>query len=129
MTVLADAKAFSSFAVEDLSKARAFYGDTLGLKISAPGSEMPLLSLELAGGRSTMIYEKPDFMPATYTVLNFQVEDIDSAVNELTARGVRFERYEGFGQDEKGIARGSEGPPIAWFEDPAGNVLSVLEEG
>jgi len=90
---------------------------------------MPLLSLELAGGRTTMVYEKPDFTPATYTVLNFQVEDIERAVDELTARGVRFERYERFGQDGKGIARGDEGPPIAWFEDPAGNVLSVLEEG
>ena len=124
-----DAEAFSGFAVDDLDKAREFYGETLGLSVSSPADEMPLLNLQLAGGRSTMVYEKPDFTPATYTVLNFQVDDVDAAVDGLTSRGVEFERYEGFGQDEKGIARGDDGPPIAWFKDPAGNVLAVLEEG
>ena len=84
-----------------------------------------LLALHLAGGRDTLIYNKPDFTPATYTILNFPVDDVDAAVDELTARGVQFERYDGFDQDEKGIARGN-GPDIAWFKDPAGNVLSVL---
>jgi hypothetical protein len=86
-----------------------------------------LLTLHIAGDRDTLVYEKPDHTPATYTILNFPVDDIDKAVDELSARGVRFERYDGFDQDEKGIARG-EGPYIAWFTDPAGNVLSVLQE-
>jgi hypothetical protein len=86
-----------------------------------------LLSLHFAGGRDTLVYLKPDFQPATYTILNFQVDDIDEAVDGLAARGVTFERYEGFDQDDKGIARGN-GPNIAWFKDPAGNILSVLEE-
>jgi catechol 2,3-dioxygenase-like lactoylglutathione lyase family enzyme len=123
--MLADSKAFSGFAVDDVDKARAFYGDTLGLRTS---EEHGLLSLHLAGDRDTLIYPKPDFTPATYTVLNFPVDDIDEAVDRLAARGVRFERYDGFEQDEKGIARGPVGPYIAWFRDPAGNVLSVLQE-
>ena len=85
-----------------------------------------MLTLHLAGDRDTLIYPKPDFEPATYTILNFPVDDIDRAVDELSARGVAFERYDGFDQDEKGIARG-QGPDIAWFEDPAGNILSVLQ--
>jgi catechol 2,3-dioxygenase-like lactoylglutathione lyase family enzyme len=116
-------KAFSGFAVDDLQKAREFYGGTLGLKTS---EEHGLMTLHLAGGRDTLVYPKPDHTPATYTILNFPVDDIDAAVDELSARGVRFERYEGFQQDEKGIARG-EGPAIAWFKDPAGNILSVLQ--
>ena len=88
---------------------------------------MGFITLELAGDRPTMIYPKPDFVPATYTILNFLVEDIDAAVDGLVRRGVDFERYEGFGQDEKGIAR-QEGPLIAWFTDPAGNILAVIEE-
>ena len=124
--MLADSKAFSGFAVPDIEEARKFYGDTLGLKvelIEGPG----LLTLHLAGDRSTLIYPKPDFTPATYTILNFPVEDIDEAVDELASRGVSFERYEDFDQDEKGISRGN-GPNIAWFKDPAGNILSVLEQ-
>ena len=120
--------AFSSFAVDDVRTAQQFYGETLGLKTSIPDGESQLLSLHLAGERETMIYEKPDHEPATNTVLNFLVDDVDAAVDELTARGVQFERYEGFDQDEKGIARGAPGPSIAWFKDPAGNVLSVLQE-
>jgi catechol 2,3-dioxygenase-like lactoylglutathione lyase family enzyme len=120
-----DTKAFSGFAVDDLDAAREFYGETLGLRIS---TEMGLLNLLLADGeRPTLIYPKPDFEPATYTILNFPVADIDEAVDELTSRGVAFEIYDGFGQDEKGIARGDQGPPIAWFRDPAGNILAVLE--
>ena len=120
-----DTKAFSGFAVDDLDKARAFYEGTLGLEVS---TEMGLLNLLLDGGaRPTLVYPKPDFEPATYTILNFPVDDIDAAVDALTERGVAFEIYEGFGQDEKGIARSDEGPPIAWFRDPAGNILSVLE--
>ena len=120
-----DTKAFSGFAVDDLERARAFYGDTLGIETS---SEMGLLTLHLDGGaRPTLVYPKPDFQPATYTILNFAVDDIDAAVDQLIERGVAMEIYDGFEQDEKGVARGDEGPPIAWFRDPAGNILAVLE--
>jgi catechol 2,3-dioxygenase-like lactoylglutathione lyase family enzyme len=119
-----DTKAFSGFAAPDLAAAREFYEQTLGIRVS---DENGLLTLHLAGGeRPTLIYVKPDFTPATYTILNFPVADIDAAVDELSRRGVQFERYEGFGQDERGIAREA-GPPIAWFKDPAGNILSVLQ--
>ena len=117
-------KAFSGFAVDDLVKAREFYEGTLGLRVSG---ENDLLTLHLAGDRDTLIYPKPDFEPATYTILNFPVENVEQAVDELVARGVRFERYDGFDQDEKGISRAEDGPAIAWFTDPAGNILSVLE--
>ena len=125
--MLADSKAFSGFAVPDIEAARKFYGETLGLEVElleGPG----LLTLHLAGDRPTLIYPKPDFEPASYTILNFPVDDVEAAVDELTARGVKFERYDGFDQDEKGISRGN-GPDIAWFKDPAGNVLSVLTPG
>jgi len=125
--MLENSKAYSGFAVDDIEKAREFYGDTLGLKTAVLDEENGLLSLHLAGDRETIVYHKPDFTPATYTILNFPVDDVDRAVEELTARGVRFERYEGFDQDEKGIARGP-GPQIAWFKDPAGNILSVHQE-
>lgn len=125
--MLGDTTAFSSFAVDDLDKAEEFYGQKLGLKTERM-EEMPLLTLHLAGDRDTMIYLKPDFEPATYTILNFAVDDVEAAVDGLTERGVAFERYDGFDQDDKGIARGDEGPPIAWFKDPAGNILAVLEE-
>ena len=120
-------KAYSGFAVDDLERAREFYGETLGLKTSVLDEENGLMVLHIAGDRNTLVYRKPDFTPATYTILNFPVEDVDEAVDRLTERGVRFERYDGFEQDEKGIARGP-GPNIAWFKDPAGNILSVLEE-
>ena len=123
--MFANTKAYSGFAVDDLEKAREFYGETLGLNVTS--EEYGLMTLHLAGDRPTLVYPKPDHTPATYTILNFPVDDIDKAVDELAARGVRFERYDGFEQDEKGIARG-EGPHIAWFKDPAGNVLSVLQE-
>lgn len=123
--MFANTKAFSGFAVDDLQKAREFYERTLGLRVS---EQHGLLTLHLAGGRDTLVYPKPDHRPASYTILNFPVEDIDRAVEELAARGVRFARYDGFEQDEKGISRAAGGPPIAWFTDPAGNILSVLEE-
>ena len=125
--MFADTKAYSGFAVDDLQKAREFYGETLGLRTEVLDEEAGLMVLHLAGDRDTLVYVKPDFTPATYTILNFQVDDVDTAVDELTSRGVRFERYDGFDQDEKGIARG-QGPDIAWFTDPAGNILSVLKE-
>lgn len=125
--MFANTKAYSGFAVDDVGRAREFYGETLGLKTSVLDEENGLISLHLAGNRDTLVYQKPDFTPATYTILNFSVDDIDKAVDELAARGVTFERYDGFEQDEKGIARG-EGPSIAWFKDPAGNILSVIEE-
>jgi catechol 2,3-dioxygenase-like lactoylglutathione lyase family enzyme len=124
--MLADSKAFSGFAVDDLKKAEEFYGETLGLKVSVL-DENTLLTLHLAGGRDTVVYLKPDFVPATYTILNFAVDDVDEIVDGLAARGVRFEKYEGFEQDEKGVARGI-GPDIAWFKDPAGNILAVVED-
>ena len=116
-------KAFSGFAVDDLEAARKFYGETLGLDTS---EQYGLLTLHLAGGRDTLVYPKADHVPATYTILNFQVDDIDAAVDELTGRGVSLERYDGMGQDAKGINRAG-GPYIAWFKDPAGNILAVLQ--
>jgi catechol 2,3-dioxygenase-like lactoylglutathione lyase family enzyme len=118
-----DTKAFSGFAVDDVEKARAFYEGTLGLETS---EEYGILTLHIAGDRPTIVYPRPNHAPAEYTILNFPVDDIEAAVDELSARGVKFERYEGFDQDDRGIMRG-QGPPIAWFKDPAGNVLSVLE--
>jgi catechol 2,3-dioxygenase-like lactoylglutathione lyase family enzyme len=122
--MLGNTKAFSGFAVDDVQKARTFYEETLGIDVS---EEHGMLTLHLAGGRDTLVYPKPDHTPATYTILNFPVDDIERTVDALVERGVRFERYEGFDQDERGIFR-AEGPYIAWFEDPAGNVLSVLQE-
>ena len=121
-----DTKAFSGFAVDDLDKAREFYGSVLGLDVTT--EDMGLLTLRFAGGRPTIVSPKPDFEPATYTILNFPVDDIDAAVDALIERGVAFEIYDGFGQDERGVSRNEGGPPIAWFRDPAGNILSVLEE-
>jgi catechol 2,3-dioxygenase-like lactoylglutathione lyase family enzyme len=123
--MFANTTAFSSFAVDDLDRAREFYGSTLGVEVT--DEPMGVLTLHLAGNRQTLVYPKPDFTPATYTILNFEVDDIDAAVDELRSRGVEFERYDGFDQDEKGISR-SDGdtPDIAWFTDPAGNILAVL---
>jgi catechol 2,3-dioxygenase-like lactoylglutathione lyase family enzyme len=123
--VFADTKAFSGFAVPDIEQAREFYGSTLGIKVT---EENGLLTLHLADGdRPTLVYPKPDHQPANYTILNFPVEDVERAVDELVAGGVTMERYEGFDQDEKGIVRGM-GPDIAWFKDPGGNILAVLAE-
>lgn len=124
--MLDTSKAFSGFSVDDVVKARDFYGKTLGLQIE--DEEMGNLSLRLAGGNSVLIYPKPNHQPATFTILNFPVADIEQAVQWLNDRGVRFEQYEGeIKTDAKGIFRGG-GPLIAWFKDPAGNILSVLQE-
>jgi catechol 2,3-dioxygenase-like lactoylglutathione lyase family enzyme len=124
--MLKESKAFSGFSVNDIQKAKDFYGRTLGLEVSESHG---LLTLHLGGGTSVLIYPKPNHSPATFTILNFPVDDVDQAVEELTRRGVRFEVYDvaEIKTDEKGIMRGS-GPTIAWFKDPAGNVLSVIEE-
>jgi catechol 2,3-dioxygenase-like lactoylglutathione lyase family enzyme len=117
-------RAFSGFSVDDVDAARKFYGETLGLKVS----ELPAgLAVELGADRHVFVYPKPGHTPATFTVLNFPVDDIEAAVDELVARGVTFERYPGMAQDDRGINRGG-GPLIAWFTDPAGNILSVLQE-
>src|SRR3954453_9336691 len=130
-TMLAQAEAFSGFAVPDIAVARRFYGETLGVETEILDEENGLMALHHPGGRDTLIYVKPDHQPASYTILNFRVDDIDSVVDGLTERGVKFERYEDFPQDEKGIMRGraaNRGPDVAWFTDPAGNILSVLQE-
>lgn len=121
-----DTKAFSGFSVNDLQQAQAFYGQTLGLDVS---EEHGLLNLHIAGGTTILIYPKENHIPASFTILNFPVANIEQAVDELTRRGVHFESYheEKLVTDEKGIARG-QGPKIAWFKDPAGNILSVLEQ-
>jgi catechol 2,3-dioxygenase-like lactoylglutathione lyase family enzyme len=127
--MLASSKAFSGFAVDDLDKARRFYGETLGLDLEVLDEENGLLTLHLAGDRDTLVYLSPDMTPASYTILNFPVEDIDQAVDELSGRGIGFEQYgnDEMPQDEKGVMRAG-GPYIAWFKDPAGNTLSVLQE-
>ena len=120
-------KAFSGFSVDDIPKAQAFYGDVLGLSVA---DDHGALNVSLGGDRFVYIYPKDNHEPATYTCLNFPVDDIDAAVDELVGKGVQFERYEM--TDDKGIARGSDsgqGPDIAWFKDPAGNILSVLKGG
>jgi catechol 2,3-dioxygenase-like lactoylglutathione lyase family enzyme len=121
--MFSNSHAFSGFSTNDLAKAEEFYGNTLGLEFTR---EMDNLNLHLRGGGSVLIYPKENHEPATFTVLNFPVDDIDEAVDALNAKGIQLERYEGFEQDERGIARG-EGPSIGWFKDPAGNILSVLQ--
>lgn len=123
-------KAFSGFSVDDLGKAREFYGETLGLSVEETGQgDMRLLTIKLGSGASVFVYPKDNHTPASFTILNFPVDDIEAAVDGLAQRGVRMESYPEFEADAKGIVRGSEGPAgIAWFTDPAGNVLSVLQE-
>jgi catechol 2,3-dioxygenase-like lactoylglutathione lyase family enzyme len=124
--VLADSPAFSGFSVDDLDRARSFYDEMLGLRLSAAGMG-GVARLHLGGGTEVLVYAKGDqHVPATFTVLNFPVPDVEKAVDELTARGVQFQRYENPPTDEKGIMRAG-GPLIAWFTDPAGNILSVIE--
>jgi predicted enzyme related to lactoylglutathione lyase len=120
-----DTKAFSGFSVDDIPKAKTFYGDTLGLAVS---EENGMLQLHLAGGGEIIVYPKPNHAPASFTILNFAVDDIETAADELAERGVSFERYDGMDADERGIHRAGPGPAIAWFTDPAGNILSVLQE-
>jgi catechol 2,3-dioxygenase-like lactoylglutathione lyase family enzyme len=122
--MFANTKAYSGFAVRDLQEAREFYAETLGLRTS---EENGLMWLHLAGGRDTLVFQSSKLVPASYTILNFEVDDIDEAIDALVARGVRFERYDDIAQDEKGVSR-ELGPYIAWFKDPSGNVLSVLQE-
>jgi catechol 2,3-dioxygenase-like lactoylglutathione lyase family enzyme len=123
--MLRESKAFSGFSVPDVDAARAFYADTLGLEVTEDNG---ILTLHLGGGHRAIAYPKPNHQPASFTILNFPVPDVEAAVDELTARGVRFEKYEGtpLATDDKGVFRGG-GPLIAWFTDPAGNVLSVIE--
>lgn len=123
--------AFSSFSVDDLEKAREFYGKTLGVNVEVEGDMG--IKLLLAEGTAIFVYPKKDHQPATFTILNFIVDDIDASMNELKEKGVQFMHYniDGIEQDENGVFRGlstGKGPDIAWFEDPAGNVLSVLQE-
>ncbi|MEO8230100.1 MAG: VOC family protein [Chloroflexota bacterium] len=118
-----DSRAFSGFSSNDIARAKAFYAQTLGLEVS---EENGMLTLHLAGGDKVLIYPKDNHEPASFTVLNFPVTDIDKAVDALTEAGIGLERYEGSGQDERGVMR-EQGPPIAWFKDPAGNILAVLQ--
>jgi predicted enzyme related to lactoylglutathione lyase len=122
--MFASTEAFSGFAVDDVDAAREFYEQTLGIRTT---TEYGLMTLHLAGERPTLVYPKPDHRPADYTILNFKVDDIEAAVDELVARDVQLLRYDDFEQDERGVFRGG-GPYIGWFTDPAGNVLSVLQE-
>lgn len=122
--MFATTKAYSGFAVDDVEQAREFYGETLGIETTVGDY---LMTLHLAGGRDTLVYPKPGHVPAGYTILNFPVDDIDAAVDELASRGIEMVRYDGCGQDERGVMRDNR-PSIAWFTDPAGNILSVLQE-
>jgi predicted enzyme related to lactoylglutathione lyase len=125
--MLADTKSVSGFAVDDVEKAKQFYGETLGLGMTVADEEHGVMNLHLAEDREMVVYAKPDLQPGNYTILNFSVDDIDAAVDELSSRGVIFEHYDGMPQDEKGVMR--EGfPYIAWFKDPAGNILAVMQE-
>lgn len=124
--MLRESKAFSGFSTDDIEASRAFYADVLGLEVT---EQMGILTLHLGGDHRAIVYPKPDHQPAGFTVLNFPVADIEKAVDELAGAGVRFETYEGtpMQTDAKGIFRGG-GPLIAWFTDPAGNVLSVIQD-
>ncbi|MGH3476123.1 MAG: VOC family protein [Nocardioidaceae bacterium] len=124
--MLNESKAFSGFSVDDAETAKTFYGDVLGLRLTDIEGAPGLMTLHLGGDTNVLVYPKDDHEPASFTILNFPVDDVDATVDELTARGVRFERYDWAEQDDKGINRGM-GPAIAWFKDPAGNVLSVLD--
>jgi catechol 2,3-dioxygenase-like lactoylglutathione lyase family enzyme len=125
--MLGSSKATSGFAVNDLDKAKEFYEGTLGLTVEVLAEEHGLTRLQLADGGQVFMYLSADMTPASYTMLNFEVDDIDAAVDGLGQRGVSFERYDGFEHDEKGVVRGP-GPQIAWFKDPSGNVVSVLQQ-
>ncbi|MGH2456838.1 MAG: VOC family protein [Candidatus Limnocylindria bacterium] len=123
--MLKDSLGYAGFSSNDIDASRRFYADTLGLEVT---DENGMLTLHLGGGGKVLVYPKEDHRPASYTCLNFPVADIDAAVDELAGRGVAFERYEGLDQDERGVMR-AYGPPIAWFQDPAGNILSLIQEG
>ena len=123
--MLEKSKAFGGFSVDNIEKARSFYQDTLGLTVK--DNPMGLLELHIEGGNATLVYPKPDHTPATFTILNFPVDSIESTVGQLIDKGVVFEQYPALNTDEKGISRGGNGPSIAWFKDPAGNILSIIE--
>jgi catechol 2,3-dioxygenase-like lactoylglutathione lyase family enzyme len=123
---LKNSSAFSGFSVDDIEAARKFYGETLGLDVEK--GEMGVLTLKLKGGNNVLLYPKDDHEAATFTVLNFPVDDVEAAVAELSGLGIQFEQYPDLKTDKKGISRGNGGPTIAWFKDPAGNIISVLEE-
>lgn len=125
--MLGETKATSGFAVRDLDAAREFYEGTLGLRVEVFSEEFGVTALKLAGGLDVLMYRSPEMTPASYTILNFEVDDIDAAVEALGERGIGFQRYEGFDHDVKGIVRGP-GPSIAWFEDPSGNVIAVMQQ-
>lgn len=125
--MLGDKKATGGFAVKDMDAAREFYEGTLGLRVEVFSEEFGVTALKLTDGYDVLMYLSPEMTPASYTMLNFEVDDIDAAVEALGERGVSFERYEGFDHDEKGIVRGP-GPSIAWFRDPSGNVIAVLQQ-
>jgi catechol 2,3-dioxygenase-like lactoylglutathione lyase family enzyme len=125
--MLSDSKAFSGIGVDDLEAARRFYGETLGQRVEVLDEGNGLMTMHLAGDRPTLIYQSPGMTPASYTVLNFPVEDVDAAVEWLSGRGVEFEFYDGMPQEPNGVMKAG-GPDIAWFKDPAGNVLSVLKD-
>jgi len=124
--MLKNSQAFSGFAVKDIAEAKTFYGQTLGLEVSEDPDRG--LDIHLPGGVQVFVYPKPDFVPATYTILNFQVTDIDAEVGALIAAGVEMQRYPGLDADAQGIVRDPRGPMIAWFTDPAGNIISVLQD-
>ena len=125
--MLKHSKAFSGFSVNDIQKAKKFYSEVLGLKVT--DNPMGLIELNIEGSNKIIVYPKPNHEPATFTILNFPVDNIDKAVDELISKGIKFEQYEGeIKTDEKGICRNPQGPKIAWFKDPAGNILSVIEE-
>jgi catechol 2,3-dioxygenase-like lactoylglutathione lyase family enzyme len=125
--MLESSEAYSGFAVDDLEKAKAFYVGVLGLEVSEQDPGNDVLELKVGGNRRLVMYLSPDLTPASYTILNFPVDNIEQVVDELSARGVRIERYSDFPQDDKGIVRGPTLPTVAWFKDPAGNVLSVIQ--
>ena len=126
--MLKDSHGFAGFSVDDIQKAKQFYGEVLGLTVN--DGEMGILDIQIGGGSHVIAYPKPNHQPATFTILNFPVPDIEKAVDELTARGVSFEHYDmpDIKTDAKGMARDDYGPPIAWFTDPAGNIIAVLED-
>jgi predicted enzyme related to lactoylglutathione lyase len=126
--MLGDKKATSGFAVKDLDEARKFYEGTLGLRIEVLSEEFGVTALKLADGTDVLMYVSPEMSPPSYTMLNFEVDDVEAAVDGLSERGVSFQRYEGFDHDERGIVSGGPGPKIAWFQDPSGNVIAVMQQ-
>jgi predicted enzyme related to lactoylglutathione lyase len=122
--MLRDSRAFSGFSSNDVAEAKAFYAEKLGLELT---EDHGMITLHLAGGGKVIVYPKPNHEPATFTVLNFPVKDIEGTIDSLAKAGIQFERYEGMDQDSRGISRGG-GPLIAWFKDPAGNILSVIQD-